>query len=198
MRVSLQWLRELVQVGPEELEAERLAERLSMAGFEVESIEDLAAQAAGVVVGLVEDRQAHPDADKLSVCRVNVGGEEALQIVCGASNVRAGIHVPVTLVGATLPAAPVRPLDATLSVADIVALTGSSRWTVRRLLRQWQRAGGPSIAKGNQRVLRPGKALLNDNLSVCQRIANCNDNRWFIIRKTDTLASGEAGLFHHN
>ena len=104
MRVSLQWLRELVQVGPEELEAERLAERLSMAGFEVESIEDLAAQAAGVVVGLVEDRQAHPGADKLSVCRVNVGEKEPLQIVCGASNVRAGIHVPVALVGATLPA----------------------------------------------------------------------------------------------
>jgi len=55
-------------------------------------------------VGFVQAREPHPNADKLSVCRVDVGGEEQLQIVCGAANVRAGIHVPVALVGATLPA----------------------------------------------------------------------------------------------
>jgi phenylalanyl-tRNA synthetase beta chain len=104
MRVSLQWLRELVQVDPEALDPERLAERLSIAGFEVEAVEDLAAQAAGVVVGLVEAREPHPAADKLSVCRVRVGGADALQIVCGAANVRAGIHVAVAPVGTTLPA----------------------------------------------------------------------------------------------
>ncbi len=104
MRVSLQWLRELVQVEPEQLEPQHLAERLSIAGFEVESIEDLAARAAGVVVGHVLSREAHPDADKLSVCQVAVGAGEPLQIVCGAANVRAGIHVPVALVGSTLPA----------------------------------------------------------------------------------------------
>jgi phenylalanyl-tRNA synthetase beta chain len=104
MRVSLQWLRELVQVEPEALDPERLAERLSIAGFEVEAVEDLAARAAGVVVGLVEARDPHPAADKLSVCRVQVGAAEPLQIVCGAANVRAGIHVPVAPVGTTLPA----------------------------------------------------------------------------------------------
>jgi phenylalanyl-tRNA synthetase beta chain len=108
MRVSHQWLRELVS-GPEgqaqlELPLEALAERLSIAGFEVEGIEDLAAQAEGVVVGKVLERQPHPDASKLSVCRVDVGQAEALQIVCGAANVRAGLHVPVALVGTTLPA----------------------------------------------------------------------------------------------
>ena len=104
MRVSLQWLRELVS-GPEGAFApDALAERLSMAGFEVESIDDLAAQAAGVVVGFVADRAPHPNADKLSVCSVEVGAAQPLQIVCGAANVRAGIHVPVALVGATLPA----------------------------------------------------------------------------------------------
>ncbi|MFM7394843.1 MAG: phenylalanine--tRNA ligase subunit beta, partial [Cyanobium sp.] len=81
-----------------------LAERLSIAGFEVEAIEDLSARAAGVVVGVVEQRDPHPDADKLSVCTVNVGAAEPLQIVCGAANVKAGIHVPVALVGTTLPA----------------------------------------------------------------------------------------------
>ena len=104
MRVSLQWLRELVS-GPEGAFApDALAERLSMAGFEVESIDDLAAQAAGVVVGFVAERAPHPNADKLSVCSVEVGAAQPLQIVCGAANVRAGIHVPVALVGATLPA----------------------------------------------------------------------------------------------
>jgi len=104
MRVSLQWLKELVQVEPDQLEPQQLAERLSIAGFEVEAIEDLAARAAGVVVGHVLSRESHPDADKLSVCQVAVGAGEQLQIVCGAANVRAGIHVPVALVGSTLPA----------------------------------------------------------------------------------------------
>lgn len=104
MRVSLQWLQELVAAAPESFEVETLAERLSIAGFEVDAIEDLAARAAGVVVGCVRTREPHPNADNLSVCQVDVGAAALLQIVCGASNVRAGIHVPVALVGATLPA----------------------------------------------------------------------------------------------
>ena len=104
MRVSLQWLKELVAAAPESFGVETLAERLSIAGFEVDAVEDLAARAAGVVVGFVCEREPHPNADKLSVCQVDVGAAERLQIVCGASNVRAGIHVPVALVGATLPA----------------------------------------------------------------------------------------------
>jgi hypothetical protein len=91
---------ELVQVDPGALATEALAERLSIAGFEVEAIEDLSARAAGVVVGFVEQRDPHPNADKLSVCRVQIGAAEPLQIVCGAANVRAGIHVPVATVGA--------------------------------------------------------------------------------------------------
>jgi phenylalanyl-tRNA synthetase beta chain len=105
MRVSLQWLKELLICNPEALEAQPLAERLSLAGFEVEAIEDLAARAAGVVVGHVEAREAHPGSDRLSVCQVRTDAAAApLQIVCGAPNVRAGIHVPVALVGSHLPA----------------------------------------------------------------------------------------------
>lgn len=62
------------------------------------------ARAQGVVVGHVLERDKHPNADKLNVCSVDVGAQEPIQIVCGASNVRAGIHVPVAMVGATLPA----------------------------------------------------------------------------------------------
>jgi phenylalanyl-tRNA synthetase beta chain len=102
MRVSLNWLRELVAL-PAELTVEQLAERLTLAGFEVEAIEDRRTWAAGVVVGRVLSRQAHPQADKLSVCQVDVGQGEPLTIVCGAANVRAEALVPVALVGTYLP-----------------------------------------------------------------------------------------------
>ena len=101
MRVSLSWLQDLVQVNEA---ADQLGERLSMAGFEVEEIDDLSRFAQGVVVGHVLERDKHPNADKLSVCVVDIGAEETVQIVCGASNVRAGIHVPVATIGAVLPA----------------------------------------------------------------------------------------------
>jgi phenylalanyl-tRNA synthetase beta chain len=100
MYIALNWLRELVDC---ELDPEELAKTLTLAGFEVESIEDRSTWADGVVVGRVLTRIQHPNADKLSVCTVDVGGEEPLQIVCGAANVRAGIHVAVATIGTYLP-----------------------------------------------------------------------------------------------
>jgi phenylalanyl-tRNA synthetase beta chain len=100
MYIALNWLKELVDC---ELEPEELAKTLTLAGFEVESIEDRSTWADGVVVGRVLTRIQHPNADKLSVCTVDVGGEEPLQIVCGAANVRAGIHVAVATIGTYLP-----------------------------------------------------------------------------------------------
>ena len=139
MRVSLQWLQELV-TGPEQaLAPGPLAERLSLAGFEVDAIEDLAAQAGGVVVGFVRDRQAHPNADKLSVCLVDIGAAETLQIVCGAANVRAGIHVPVALVGATLPA-----VNLTIKPAELRGVASSGM--ICSLAELGQAAEGEGIA----------------------------------------------------
>ena len=100
MYIALNWLKELVDC---QLEPEELAKTLTLAGFEVESIEDRRTWADGVVVGRVLTRIQHPNADKLSVCTVDIGGEEPLQIVCGAGNVRAGIHVAVATVGTYLP-----------------------------------------------------------------------------------------------
>jgi len=117
MRVSLQWLRELVAC---DLPVAELAERLSVAGFEVEEIEDLAARAAGVVVGFVDAREQHPNADKLSVCSVRIGAAEPLQIVCGARNVRAGVHVAVATVGSYLPA-----VDLTIKPAELRGVASS-------------------------------------------------------------------------
>lgn len=100
MRISLNWLKELVDI---QLSPEALAETLTMAGFEVEDIEDRRSWADGVVVGYVQARAPHPDADKLSVCQVDIGAAEASTIVCGAANVREGIHVAVATVGTYLP-----------------------------------------------------------------------------------------------
>ena len=100
MRVSVNWLKELVEF---DLSPEALANALTMAGFEVEDIEDRQSWADGVVVGRVLERQPHPDAEKLSVCTVDIGATENSTIVCGAANVGADMCVPVATVGSYLP-----------------------------------------------------------------------------------------------
>lgn len=100
MRISLNWLRELVDIS---MSAEELADTLTMAGFEVEDIEDRRTWADGVVVGKVLEREPHPNADKLSVCQVDIGAENPSTIVCGAANVKAGLYVPVATLGTFLP-----------------------------------------------------------------------------------------------
>jgi len=74
-----------------------------MAGFEVESVERAAEHFTGVVVARVLERRPHPDADKLSVCIVDDGGSEPVQVVCGAANARAGMTAALARVGAELP-----------------------------------------------------------------------------------------------
>ena len=101
MRVSLNWLQEFVDLN---MSPEELGRILTIAGFELEELIDLRQNADGVVVGKVVERSQHPNADKLSVCKVDIGADEPLDIVCGASNVRADIFVPVATVGTYLPA----------------------------------------------------------------------------------------------
>ncbi|RMG34083.1 MAG: phenylalanine--tRNA ligase subunit beta, partial [Gammaproteobacteria bacterium] len=100
MRFSEAWLREWVNP---DVSTDVLADQLSMAGLEVDSVEPAAPEFSGVVVGEVLGCEKHPDADKLNVCQVDVGEGEPLQIVCGARNVAAGQKVPVATIGARLP-----------------------------------------------------------------------------------------------
>jgi phenylalanyl-tRNA synthetase beta chain len=100
MKFSEAWLREWVNP---DITTEQLADQLSMAGLEVDSVEPAAPPFSGVVVGEVLTREQHPDADKLSVCSVDTGAGAPSQIVCGAKNVAAGMRVAVATVGATLP-----------------------------------------------------------------------------------------------
>lgn len=100
MLLSLNWLREFT---PYEGDVQELADRLTMLGLEVEEIFNPFKDIEGVVVGHVVSREKHPDADKLSLCKVDVGEAEPLDIVCGAANVAAGQLVPVAKVGVVLP-----------------------------------------------------------------------------------------------
>ncbi len=100
MRISLNWLQELVEVN---LSPEELAKTLTIAGFEVEDIEDRSTWADGVIIGRVIACEPHPNANKLSVCLVDLGTGKNANIVCGAPNVKAGIFVPVATVGTFLP-----------------------------------------------------------------------------------------------
>lgn len=100
MKFSEKWLREWVNPV---IDTQALSEQLSMAGLEVDAIEPAAAAFNGVVVGEVIECGQHPDADKLRVTKINVGGDELLDIVCGAPNCRQGIKVAVATVGAVLP-----------------------------------------------------------------------------------------------
>jgi phenylalanyl-tRNA synthetase beta chain len=100
MKFSENWLRELVNPNVDRAE---LCHRLTMAGLEVEGVDELGAGLDGVVVGEIVECEKHPNADKLRVCKVSVGAGEPLTIVCGAPNARTGLKAPVATVGATLP-----------------------------------------------------------------------------------------------
>jgi len=102
MRVPLSWLGDYVDV---DLTVEQLAERLTLLGMEVKGIERWGADWQNVVVGELLSVEKHPRADRLSLTRVRVGGDEVLDIVCGATNIAAGQRVPVALPGAILPGA---------------------------------------------------------------------------------------------
>ena len=100
MRVSLGWLAEWIDLPPD---SDALAERLTMAGLEVDAIERQGPDLSGIVVGEVVERGTHPSADRLALCRVDVGEGDPVPIVCGAPNVAAGQKVAVARPGAKLP-----------------------------------------------------------------------------------------------
>jgi phenylalanyl-tRNA synthetase beta chain len=100
VKFSEKWLREWVDP---DLDTDALAHRLTMAGHEVDSVEQQGAGLDGVVVGEVIDVSRHPNADRLSVCQVSIGHGDPVEVVCGAPNVVAGMKSPFAPVGTKLP-----------------------------------------------------------------------------------------------
>ncbi len=99
MRASLGWLAEWVDLPPDAT----LCERLELGGFEDVAVERTGPALAGVVVGRVLERRPHPNADRLSLCRVETGQGEPPEVVCGAPNVAAGQSIAFAPVGTVLP-----------------------------------------------------------------------------------------------
>ena len=100
MQFPESWLREFCNPP---ISTQALADALTMAGLEVEELQPVAPPFTGIVVGEIKEAVQHPDADRLRVCKVDVGQGSLLNIVCGAPNARVGIKVPCAMVGAELP-----------------------------------------------------------------------------------------------
>ncbi|MEY2408696.1 MAG: phenylalanyl-tRNA synthetase beta chain [Verrucomicrobiota bacterium] len=115
MKVTLNWLKQYVDF---DWTPDQLAERLTMLGLEVEGVQKIGGEFDGIVVGEVLTRDKHPNADKLSLCRVNDGTGER-QIVCGAQNFKPGDKVPLILPGASLPLKPGDKEPFTIKVGKI-------------------------------------------------------------------------------
>lgn len=103
MKISLQWLNDFVDVTEFYQNTQTLADLLTRAGLEVEDIQNKAKDLNNVVIGHITVKDKHPNADKLSLCQVDIGGGKIEQIVCGAQNHKQGDKVIVALPGAVLP-----------------------------------------------------------------------------------------------
>ena len=100
MKTPLSWLKRYVEI---DVPLEELCNRMVLCGFEVDEVTDLSESMEGIVAGIITKIEKHPDADKLVVCQIDVGGDRPLQIVTGATNVFEGAMVPVAMHKSRLP-----------------------------------------------------------------------------------------------
>src|ERR1700744_34556 len=151
MKVTLNWLKQYVDFNwsPEEL-----TERLTMLGLEVEGVQKISGSFDGIVVAQVITRDKHPNADKLSLCRVNDGAGER-QIVCGAQNFKAGDKVPLILPGASLPPKPGDKEPFTIKVGKIRGVESHGMLCSPQELGLPDQVDGLLILREDARVAQP-------------------------------------------
>ncbi len=101
MKLSLSWIKDYVAI-PEDMDLKKLAYDLTMSTVEVEDVEELARRFDKMVVGIIERIESHPNADKLRVCKVDIGDGEPKNIVCGGINLEEGMRVAVSCPGAVV------------------------------------------------------------------------------------------------
>lgn len=158
MKVSLNWLREFVELPPT---VDELVSLLTMAGVEVEGIETTGCAIPNVVVAQIKESVQHPNADRLSVCQVDDGSGTARQIVCGAKNYRVGDKVPLALPGAKLGA------DFTIKVGKLRGVESQGMLCSAKELNLAEDAEGLLILPPDARVgapideLFPGDTVLD-------------------------------------
>lgn len=205
MKVTLNWLKQYVDF---DWSPDELSERLTMLGVEVEGVEKLGGEFEGIVVAQVVTKEKHPNADKLTVCRVNDGKSER-QIVCGAQNFNAGDKVPLILPGQSLPAKSGEP-PFTIKVGKIrgveshgmmcspqeLGLPGAAEGLL--ILREDAPVGQPFAEylgrAGSDVVLdleiTPNRPDLNSVIGIAREIAAVTGNR-LKIPPVDLPAAGE-------
>ena len=168
MLVSETWLREWVSPS---LDTDELADRLTMAGLEVGSIETAGELSNKLVVGRIEEITAHPDADRLRVCKVNVGRARNLTIVCGAANARQGLYTIAALVGAKLPG------GMTISKAAVRGVTSSGMLCSAAELGLEESSSGILDLPGKPAVGTPASSLfqLDDKILDLELTPNRGD-----------------------
>src|SRR5215469_9813213 len=150
MKVTLNWLKQYVDF---DWSPEELSERLTMLGVEVEGVVKLGGEFEGIVVAQVVTKDKHPNADKLSVCRVNDGQTER-QIVCGAHNFKPGDKVPLIFPGASLPAKP-GEAPFTIKVGKIRGVESHGMMCSPQELRLPDQVDGLLILRGDATVGQP-------------------------------------------
>ena len=105
MKLSLSWIRDYVKI-PDDMDLKKLAYDLTMSTVEVEDVEYLARRFDKMVVGVIEKVEPHPNADRLRVCKVDIGDGQIKEIVCGGINLRDGMRVAVACPGAMVSVSP--------------------------------------------------------------------------------------------
>lgn len=187
MKISLNWLKKYVEVP---WNAAELADRLTMLGVEVEGVQTLTAEFEGIVVAEVLTRDKHPNADKLSLCRVRDGAGER-QIVCGAQNFKAGDKVPLILPGSALPPKPGEKEPFVIKIGKIRGVESQGMMCSPQELGLPNAVDGLLILKGNAVVgqsfaeylgrsggdviydleITPNRPDLNSHLGIAREIA---------------------------
>ena len=166
MKFSESWLRSFVDPA---VKGEAFSHLLTMAGLEVEEEESVAPAFAGVVVAHVLEVNKHPDADRLNVCRVDIGNGSPQQIVCGAPNVAAGLKVPCALPGAVLPG------DFTIKIAKVRGIESSGMLCSAKELGIAEDASGLLILPADAPVGEDIRRYLD--LDDCLRTLKLTPNR---------------------
>ncbi|MFU8803923.1 MAG: phenylalanine--tRNA ligase subunit beta [Bradymonadaceae bacterium] len=148
MKISWNWLNEWIDL--EGIEADELAERLTMSGLEVEFVERLGAGVDDIVVGKILEIVDHPKADRLVICTVDAGEEAPRQIVCGAKNMKAGDRVPTALPGSQPPA-----LDFEIGEREVMGVPSSGMLCAEEELGFARESEGLMILPGDLPLGRP-------------------------------------------